>query len=441
MSKPSVWSRARALAERTPETRNRYVDFLRAASITVVVFGHWWVAAAYVGDDDQLRLSDMLSLAPWTQWLTWALQVMPIFFIVGGYSNGISWEAALRDGKGYASWIGTRLRRLVGPLVPLLLTWSVIAVLAHQLGVHPEMIRVGSQAALIPTWFLAVYIMVAITAPATHWLFRRFGIVSFWMFALGALTIDTVAFRADMSSLRWLNYAFVWLGVHQLGYCWRAGKTGGAKRAWLWMAGGLGALIVLVAVADYPVSMITVPEEAVSNSRPPTFAMFALGIFQAGLVLAFEKPVRSWLQRLGPWSATVLVNGTIMTLYLWHLTVMILVTGLAHLLGDIGLHLRPGSSAWWATRPLWMVIYAAGLAILVPVFGRFEQTARKGAAASVPAWRAVLGAAGVCAGVALLALGGIGTQSALGLRVVPVACVLGGALLVIGSPRRGAREA
>ena len=40
MSKPTVWSRAKALAERTPETRNRYVDFLRAASITVVVLGH-----------------------------------------------------------------------------------------------------------------------------------------------------------------------------------------------------------------------------------------------------------------------------------------------------------------------------------------------------------------------------------------------------------------
>ena len=152
MSKPTVWSRAKVLAERTPETRNRYVDFLRAASITVVVLGHWSVAAAYVADSHQLQLGDMLTLAPWTQWLTWVLQVMPIFFIVGGYANGISWEAARRDGKDYAVWIGTRLRRLVGPLVPLLLTWSTIGVIAHQLGVHPEMIRIGSQAALIPSY-------------------------------------------------------------------------------------------------------------------------------------------------------------------------------------------------------------------------------------------------------------------------------------------------
>ena len=441
MSKPTVWSRARALAERTPETRNRYVDFLRAASITIVVLGHWSVAAAYVSDDGQLQLGDMLSLAPWTQWLTWVLQVMPIFFIVGGYSNGISWEAARRDGKDYAVWIGTRLRRLVGPLVPLLLTWSAIAVIAHQLGVHPEMIRIGSQAALIPTWFLAVYIMVAITAPATHWFFRRFGAASFWMLAFGALIVDTIAFRADVSGLRWINYAFIWLGVHQLGYLWRAGKTGGAERAWLWVTGGLGTLIFLVTVADYPISMITVPGEAVSNSRPPTFAMFALGIFQGGLVFALENPFHRWLQRLGPWTATVLVNGTIMTLYLWHLTVMVLVIGLAHLLGDVGLHLRPGTWSWWATRPMWIAIYAAGLAIFVPVFGRFEQTARKGAAASVPAWRAIAGAVGVCAGVVMLALGGIGAEGALGLRIVPVAVVLGGAALIVGSPWRRTADA
>jgi hypothetical protein len=125
-----------------------------------------------------------------------------------------------------------------------------------------------------------------------------------------------------------------------------------------------------------------------------------------------------------------------MTLFLWHLTVMVLVIGLAHLLSDVGLNLRPGTWSWWATRPIWLAIYAAGLAIFVPVFGRFEQTARKGAAASVTAWRAVAGALGVCAGVAMLALGGIGAEGALGLRMVPVALVLGGVVLIVGSPWR-----
>ena len=110
---PRAWSRARDLAARTPEARNRYVDFLRAASILVVVIGHWLMAAPFVSEGE-LRLSnDMLHVAPWTQWLTWALQVMPLFFIVGGYANAASWEAAQRSGAGYGAWIAGRLQRLV----------------------------------------------------------------------------------------------------------------------------------------------------------------------------------------------------------------------------------------------------------------------------------------------------------------------------------------
>src|SRR6516162_6498159 len=43
----TAWSRAAWLADRTPASRNRYVDFLRAASMLVVTVGHWLVAAPH----------------------------------------------------------------------------------------------------------------------------------------------------------------------------------------------------------------------------------------------------------------------------------------------------------------------------------------------------------------------------------------------------------
>jgi hypothetical protein len=435
LAEPSAWARARAIAERTPETRNRYVDFLRAASITVVILGHWLMAAAFV-EDGQLKLGDMLHLAPWTQWLTWAFQVMPLFFIVGGYSNGASWEAARRTGRGYGIWAATRLRRLVGPVVPLLVVWSAMAMVASWLGVDPQMIKVGSRVALIPTWFLAVYVMVVVAAPTTHWAWRRFGMGSFWGLAIGAVIVDAVAFANDIPLLRWVNYAFVWLGVHQLGYLWRDGRIAGPLTALAWAVGGLGLLIFLVFAASYPVSMITVPGEEVSNSRPPTLALLALGAFHGGLVLAAREPIGRWLRRVGPWTTTVLVNGTIMTIYLWHVTVVVLMVGLANLLGGIGLGLEPGTGAWWASRPLWIAILAAVLWLFIALFGRFEQTARGRDTASLPAWRLVAGACGVCAGLALLALKGIGSEGALGIRIEAVSLALVGAALVLGLPGR-----
>ena len=45
MSKPNgAWARALHLAEQTPESRNRYVDLLRAIAISCVVLGHWTMA-------------------------------------------------------------------------------------------------------------------------------------------------------------------------------------------------------------------------------------------------------------------------------------------------------------------------------------------------------------------------------------------------------------
>jgi len=90
--KRGVWARALEMAERTPPERNRYVDFLRAASIGIVVIGHWLVAAAYQTDAG-FELGHVLGIQPPTQWLTWIVQVMPVFFMVGGFSNGISWRS------------------------------------------------------------------------------------------------------------------------------------------------------------------------------------------------------------------------------------------------------------------------------------------------------------------------------------------------------------
>jgi hypothetical protein len=374
----------------------------------------------------------MLHMAPWTQWLTWVFQVMPLFFVVGGYANAVSWESARDANRGYGDWVGTRLRRLIGPVVPLLLLWAGMGVAAHSLGVSPDMIRIGSQVALIPTWFLAVYVMVVVVAPATHALWRRFGIASFWGFAIGAVLVDAVAFSNDLPLLRWANYAFVWLGVHHLGYAWRAGKISGTAQALAWAGAGLAVLVVLVAVAGYPVSMLTVPGEEVSNSRPPTLALLALGMLHAGLVLSVEAPARRWLRSVRLWAATVLVNGTIMTLYLWHATAMVLIIGLANLLGGLGLGFQPGSRDWWIARPPWILVCAALLAVFVVLFGRFEQSTRAGSAAALPTWRALVGAIGVCVGLAALALGGIGAPGPLGIRIWIVLLTLVGAGLATG---------
>ena len=160
----SIWSQVVTLAAQTPDERNRYVDFLRAVSIVVVIVGHWLIATSYYVDGS-LSAGHLLKSHPQTQWLTWLFQVMPIFFIVGGYSNAVSLESARAKGVGYGTWLSTRLNRLVAPLLVLIVVWAGIGLTMGLLGAGPKVIQYSSQAALIPTWFLAIYIMVVILAP------------------------------------------------------------------------------------------------------------------------------------------------------------------------------------------------------------------------------------------------------------------------------------
>jgi surface polysaccharide O-acyltransferase-like enzyme len=410
----SVWTRAAAVAARTPESRNRYVDFLRAVSILAVISGHWLIAAPYVEDGD-LVLTNMLARQPWTQLLTWVFQVMPVFFLVGGYSNGVSWKAAQRDGRSYGDWLDGRLQRLVGPVLPLALVWALLGVVGRQAGAEPQLISVGSQMALIPIWFLAVYVAAVLLVPLTYAAWQRWGMLSFWVCVALVVADDVLFFGANLRALGWLNYGFIWIAVHQLGYAWRDGHITGVARTLPWVAGGLVLLVGLVTVGPYPVSMVSVPGEDVSNTLPPKLPMLLLGVIQCGLLLTFEAPFRHWLKRSAAWTATVLVNGMIMTIYLWHLTASTLAIGLALLTGNLGLTIEPGSGLWWSGRPAWLLVYAVALALLALVFSRFERGGK--GARPAEAWRQVIGAALVCGGLAMLALQGVGGEGFLGLQL------------------------
>jgi hypothetical protein len=428
-----LWARAAAVAARTPPTRNRYVDFLRAVSICAVVFGHWLMAAPYI-DQGAIQVGSMLEHQAWTRWLTWAFQVMPVFFLVGGFSNGITWRAARRDGRSYAEWLQVRLQRLAGPVLPLLVAWIILAAGAQWLGLRPEMVKVASQMALIPIWFLAVYVAVVVLVPLSYRAWERWGFMSFAVLVAAAIIDDLLFFAADLRAVGWLNYGFVWLAVHQLGYAWRDGYLAGPRQGLAWMAGGALLLVGLITIGPYPVSMVSVPGQEISNTLPPKIAMLALGIAQCGLLLSIEGPMRRWLERPAPWTAVVLVNGMIMTVFLWHLTASTLTIGAALWFDGIGLHVTPGSTEWWLLRPVWLAVYLLALLPFALGFGRFE---RSGAGQrTLPAWRLAGGALLICAGLALLALDGVAGDGWLGLRVGVLLLPFAGAVVAGVNPLR-----
>lgn len=423
----SFITRAREMAEGTPSSRNRVVDLIRVFSILVVVFGHW-LMAAITFQDGEIVPGHLLELANWTHPLTWIFQVMPLFFFVGGYSNALSWRSARRKGESYGAWLRARLRRLALPVVPLLLLWTIGGWIGLRLGLDWEILQLASRVALVPTWFLAAYVVIVTLAPPALMLWERIGWWSiFGGIALGGLA-DFLSIGVGVVPAGFLNYVFVWATVHQLGYAWVDGGLASMGRRVLMLVAGFLVALGLVWAGPYPVAMVGLDTAQITNSYPPRVTLTFLGIFQAGVVLVLEPMLERWMSRLRAWTGVVVVSARIMTLYLWHLTAMVILIGVGLLVDGVGFGIEPLSGAWWLTRPVWFAVLIVPTLALIVIFGRYERPEhdRRPAPRS---WRPVVAVALICAGLGLLAAIGIADEQGLNglvLSLPVIGVIIGG---------------
>ncbi|MBX9642979.1 MAG: hypothetical protein K2W91_02625 [Novosphingobium sp.] len=323
------------------------------------------------------------------------------------------------------------MQRLINPVMPLFLVWSLFAMFGTALGVERSVVKMAAQLALIPVWFLAVYLIVSALVPFSYRAWQCWGMKSFWALVAAASLVDYLAIQRGVPAVNWLNFLFVWLAVHQLGYRWQEGSFGMRP---VWFLGWLAMQVWLVWAGPYPVAMIGVPGSDLSNSMPPTLALLALGNMQIGLALTLEPVMRRLLDKAAFWTATVLINGMIMTVYLWHLTAFVLVMVAAWLMGGLGLNMAPGSGQWWLARPVWFALYIAVTLPLIAVFSPFERmgsSAKDGPLKQVPHWRLILGLLLICLGLTLTAAISIASpEGVTGLRIWVVALPFIGAGLV-----------
>jgi fucose 4-O-acetylase-like acetyltransferase len=390
------------LVAKTPDTRDRYVDFLRALSIVAVVFGHWFMGIIW-WDHGIVRDTSAIGVTSWLWLMTWFFQVMPIFFFVGGFSNMVTFESYERRGESTGAFIKSRLVRLLKPSLVFLAIWIVVQTFLHLADIgtpagitlwgHTKMLRgVLPPAATVPfgpLWFLAVYLIIVCIAPTTIRLHRRFG---FWVPAAMVITtvvIDVVGFGTGHPAVRYLNIAPVLLLPHQLGHFYADGRLAQLpKRVFAAMVTfGLGGLVLLTnpwifrpftarsewfpGIGHYPKSLLGTDVERVSNAYPPTVCFMLGGISAIGIAMLVRPAVSRWLQRPKPWKRVIVVNAVIMTLFLWHMTAYLIAILLLWPLGFGRQH--DSTPRWWLERPLWEIAPGLILIAIVAAVGRFER--------------------------------------------------------------------
>jgi fucose 4-O-acetylase-like acetyltransferase len=420
------------VARETPASRNRVIDFWRAVAILTVVFGHWLAASIWLQPNDEIELMNSLQWIPYAAWVTWIVQVMPIFFFVGGYANARGLSRLEAGEETAPAWITKRVRRLFTPVIPLVVVWTLLIV-ATRWFVPAEVVHAGAMSATVPLWFVSVYLMVTAMAPWTHRWWRRHPLGSITALAAAAIAVDAVRFGLGVELIGWINYVFVWGLVHQAGYWWadrdRIGRPIRPRTGWAIFSVALSALIVVTWAGWYPVAMVGIPGAEITNMTPPTFGIALLGTVQAGIILGTRPAIERLTRRLRVWHVVVAVSGVLMTIFLWHLGAMSLVAAVGLFTFDGAMfRIEPGTTAWWLTRPLWLLILSGVTIALVAVFAPFEWKISK----DPPPAKTIYVTAGVllCAGsAAAIAYFGLATTEAAVNWIIPVAAIVGAGLV------------
>ena len=414
----------RRAAEQTPADRDRVVDGVRALALLIVVAGHA-VMAVVAWPDGVPRLGNLLAAFPWTQALTWLLQIMPLFFFAGGAASTLSWDRHAARGGSYAAWLWSRAARLLRPAWVYLAVMSVVATLVTVLA--PA--EVSAPLMVLTTqllWFLGAYLLVtALTplfAPTTP--ARGAGIALALVAACGL--VDTARFLWGWpEAIGLVNFVLVWTVPAYLGSLRAHGTL--ARIPWPALLGtlvaGLAVNASLIKYGPWPVSMVGMPGEPVSNMAPPTVVLAIHAVALVCVVTLADAPLRRLLDIPALWRPVTGINLCAMTLYLWHLPVLIAITTLGHALhlerpvglDGSGFPVPDGWGYGWGSLLFWAV-YGLGVWAVVRLLWPFELAplpwwdapprSAPPRTAALAAWVAAAGTAGV--GVASLMLSATG---------------------------------
>lgn len=389
---------AAELAASTPADRDRVLDVIRITSLVGVVLGHTAMAISIIRNH-VLIWDNMLTTSAVFQSLTWLLQIMPLFFLAGAAACVSSWS----PGANWGGWLMKRCTRLFRPVFYYLAFWAVtLTVLYHVLPQHVYEPIAGVSTQLL--WFLGAYVLVLAAMPA---LYR---VTTIGRLAAGVAMVYAAIAVVDAVRLHWpaamalgyLNLA-VWLIPAMFGVAYRRQLLGG--RAALAVAAAFVLVdVALVRWGPYQISMVGTGDHQLSNTSPPSLLLAGHAIVLSTLAIAAAPAIARWARRPRVWWWSAIGNSGAMTLYLWHMPVLLGV----HLMFDyLGCPRYPGQPDFLAVSVAQVLIVVGVVAVLFVALRPLENNPLSGwdgaPAITSPARGGVVGALLCVAGVAILA--------------------------------------
>ncbi|WP_423920094.1 acyltransferase family protein [Frigoribacterium sp. 2-23] len=332
--------------------RDLVVDLARVCCVLLVVVIHVVMVGVGFADDGSLVVTRPAQEQSWFPLVTWAGQVMPLFFVVGGFASATAWASTRRRGGDAGDYIRGRLLRLARPASAVFVVLALALVVARAIGVDPGLLDAVAIGVGSPLWFVAAYGITQVCVPVMARLHATRPLATFAGLAIGAVLVDAVRYATGVTEVGLVNLLFVWLFVQQLGFAYASGWFRRPPRLVLVLVAALAyaSLVPLTSIGPWPTDQL-------AGLNPPTVPLIVLGIAQI-CVLTLVHPLLSRLMETRGARAFVFVVGSRgMTVYLWHVPLLVALIGVMLL---VGAPLpAPASSTWWWTRiPVTVVVLA-----------------------------------------------------------------------------------
>ena len=361
--------------------RDQAIDLLRFGCLVVVVILHSLMSAAVLGPGGAVEPTVALSNTAGFAAASWLFQIMPLFFIIGGYAGITGWRRTRARGGTWTDYLRARLRRLVVPVTVLIGLAGLGLSVAGELGVSPDLLAEASLRIGQPLWFLAVYVGLTALVPVAVHFHETAPRRSLASLAGAVIVVDSLVAVTGVTGLGYLNFLLVWPLVQQLGFFYADALDRPVNRpiAWFVLVAALLTLVGLVSAGVYSPNMLV-------NLNPPTGALVLLGVVQmCGLRLGHarlgrmlnaadettststgEAALDPRVLRAQIWDRVIAWGNRYgMHVYLWHMSIVIVLIGGLGALAQV-VSLVPGaselvlpeigSSWWWATRLPWLMI-------------------------------------------------------------------------------------
>ena len=345
--------------------RDLTLDLARVACVLLVVVIHLLQVGIGTDADGAFVVTRPAEMQEWFALATWAGQIMPLFFVVGGFASAAGWRSHTARGGTATDFVRGRALRLAQPALPLFVFFAVVLGVATLLQLAPDIVAAAAVGAGSPLWFLAAYLICQTCVPLMMRLDATAPRLTVAVLAVCVVAVDALRYATGIEEIGLLNLAFVWLLCQQLGIWYFRGvfdALGPFTLAAIAAACYL-SLWPLTAFGPYGVSML-------GNLNPPTLPLVVLGLAQACLLRLLKRPLSALMTRRPARAVVFVVGSRLMTIYLWHLPVILAVTGLTLLIP--GAAPAPASAAWWWSRiPIFLVVMALLYALSL-VVARWE---------------------------------------------------------------------